>query len=55
MNDTLNKKIAQVIDKSLVAGVDVGSDTYYTRAILARGYEVSNDFCSTLWGGVLQG
>ena len=41
MNDTQNKKIAQVSDKSLVVGVDVGSDTHYARAILTRGYEVS--------------
>ncbi len=41
MNDTQNKKIAQVTDKSLIVGVDVGSDTHYARAILTRGYEVS--------------
>ena len=41
MNDTQNKKIAQVTDKTLVVGVDVGSDTHYARAILARGFEVS--------------
>jgi len=41
MNDTQNKKIAQVTDKTLVVGVDIGSDTHYARAILVRGYEVS--------------
>ena len=41
MNDTQNKKIAQVTDKTLVIGVDIGSDTHYARAILARGFEVS--------------
>ena len=41
MNDTLNKKIEQVTDKTLVVGVDIGSDKHYARAILARGYEVS--------------
>ena len=41
MNDTQNKKIAQVTDKTLVVGVDVGSDKHFARAILARGYEVS--------------
>ena len=41
MNNTQNKKIAQVSDKTLVVGVDVGSETHYARAILARGYEVS--------------
>ena len=41
MNDTQNKKIAQVTDTTLVVGVDIGSDTHYARAILARGFEVS--------------
>ena len=41
MNDTQNKKIAQVTDKTLVVGVDVGSDKHFARAILARGFEVS--------------
>lgn len=41
MNDTQNKKIAQVTDKTLVVGVDVGSDKHYARAILARGFEIS--------------
>ena len=53
MNDTQNKKIAQVTDKTLIVGVDVGSDTHYARAILARGYEVSKkpfDFGNTREG-----
>jgi transposase len=53
MNDTQNKKIAQVTDKTLVVGVDIGSDTHYARAILARGYEVSKkpfDFRNTREG-----
>ena len=53
MNDTQNKKIAQVTDKTLVVGVDIGSDTHYARAILARGYEVSKkpfDFGNTREG-----
>ena len=41
MNNTQNKKIAQVSDGTLVIGVDVGSNTHYARAIMARGYEVS--------------
>ena len=41
MNDTQNKKIAQVTDKTLVVGVDIGSDKHFARAILARGFEVS--------------
>ena len=32
MNDTQNKKIAQVTDKTLVVGVDVGSDKHFARA-----------------------
>ena len=51
MNDTLNKKIVQVTDKSLIVGVDVGSEIHYARAILARGYEVSKkpfDFSTTM-------
>ena len=53
MNDTQNKKIAQVTDKILIIGVDVGSDTHYARAILDRGYEVSKkpfDFGNTREG-----
>ena len=41
MNNTLNKKIEQVTDKTLIVGVDIGSETHYARAILVRGYEVS--------------
>ena len=41
MNNTQNQKIAQVTDKTLIVGVDIGSENHYARAILARGYEVS--------------
>ena len=41
MNNTQNQKIAQVTDKTLIAGVDIGSENHYARAILARGFEVS--------------
>ena len=41
MNHTLNKKIEQVTDKTLIVGVDIGGETHYARAILARGYEIS--------------
>ncbi len=41
MNHTLNKKIEQVTDKTLIVGVDIGSETHYARAILVRGYEIS--------------
>ena len=41
MNNTLNKKIEQVTNKTLIVGVDIGSEIHYARAILVRGYEVS--------------
>ena len=41
MINTQNQKIAQVTDKTLIVGVDIGSDNHYARAILARGFEVS--------------
>ena len=52
MNDTQNKKIAQVTDKTLVVGVDIGSDKHFARAILARGFEVSKkpfEFVNMRW------
>lgn len=41
MNNTQNKKIAQVTDETLIVGVDIGSESHWARGILARGYEVS--------------
>ncbi len=41
MNNTQNKKIAQVTDNTLIIGVDIGSESHWARAILARGYEIS--------------
>ena len=41
MNNTQNQKIVQVTDKTLIVGVDIGSENHYARAILARGFEVS--------------
>lgn len=41
MNNTQNKKITQVTDDTLIVGVDIGSESHWARAILARGYEVS--------------
>lgn len=41
MNNTQNKKIAQVTDDTLIVGVDIGSKNHWARAILTRGYEVS--------------
>ena len=41
MNNTQSKKITQVTDDTLIVGVDIGSESHWARAILARGYEVS--------------
>lgn len=41
MNNTQNRKITQVTDDTLIVGVDIGSESHWARAILARGYEVS--------------
>ena len=41
MNYTQNSKIAQVTERSLVVGVDIGSETNYARAFNWRGQEVS--------------
>ena len=41
MNNTQNQKIAQVTDKTLIVGVDIGGEKHFARAILARGFEVS--------------
>ena len=41
MDYTQNAKIAQVTEKTLVIGVDVGSTTHYARAFNWRGQELS--------------
>ncbi len=41
MNNTQNKKIAQVTDDTLIMGVDIGSESHWSRGIMSRGYEVS--------------
>ena len=41
MNYTQNSKIAQVTERTLVVGVDIGSETNYARAFNWRGQEVS--------------
>jgi len=41
MNYTQNEKIAQVTEKTLVVGIDVGSESHYARAFDWRGYEYS--------------
>lgn len=41
MNYTQNSKIAQVTERTLVIGVDIGSETNYARAFNWRGQELS--------------
>ena len=41
MKNTQNRKIAQVTDKTLIVGVDIGGEKHFARAIVARGFEVS--------------
>ena len=41
MNNTQNRKIAQVKDEVMVVGIDVGSESHYARAFDNRGYEFS--------------
>ena len=41
MNYTQNSKIAQVTERTLVVGMDIGSETNYARAFNWRGQEVS--------------
>lgn len=39
MNYTQNEKICQVTEKTLVVGIDIGSETHYARAFDWRGLE----------------
>ena len=39
--NTQNEKIASITSKTLVVGIDVGSETHYARAFNYRGYEFS--------------
>ena len=41
MNNTQNRKIAQVKDEVMVVGIDVGSESHYARAFDNRGHEFS--------------
>jgi len=53
MDYTQNAKIAQVTEKTLVIGIDVGSETHYARAFNWRGLELSKKafhFSSDLGG-----
>ena len=40
-SNTQNKKIEAITEKTLVIGIDVGSETYYARAFDYRGIEYS--------------
>ena len=40
MNYTQNEKIAQVTEKTLIIGVDIGSESHYARAFNWRGQEL---------------
>ena len=39
--NTQNKKIASIMEKTLIIGIDVGSQTHYARAFDWRNYEYS--------------
>ena len=41
MHCTLNDRIAQVTDETLVVGIDIGSEKHYARAFTNRAIEVS--------------
>ena len=41
MHSTLNDRIAQVTDETLVVGIDIGSEKHYARAFTNRAIEVS--------------
>ena len=39
--NTQNAKIASITEKTLIVGIDVGSETHYARAFNWRNYEYS--------------
>ena len=39
--NTQNAKIASITEKTLIVGIDVGSETHYARAFSWRNYEYS--------------
>ena len=39
--NTQNAKIASITEKTLIVGIDVGSETYYARAFNWHNYEYS--------------
>ncbi|MFR4457422.1 MAG: hypothetical protein ACLT5U_05425 [Mediterraneibacter gnavus] len=49
MKYTQNKKIEQVTDKTMVVGIDIGSQPHYTRAFDNCGRELKKEsFCSRM-------
>ena len=40
-SNTQNAKIAAITEKTLIIGIDVGSETHFARAFSWRGYEYS--------------
>ena len=40
-SNTQNAKIKDITEKTLVIGIDVGSETHFARAFDWRGYEIS--------------
>ena len=40
-SNTQNTKIAAITEKTLIIGIDVGSETHFARAFNWRGYEFS--------------
>ena len=47
--NTQNAKIASITEKTLIVGIDVGSETHYAKAFNRRNYEYSKKpfaFCN---------
>ena len=53
--NTQNAKIASITEKTLIVGIDVGSETHYARAFDWRNYEYSKSrlFSTTMKLGFL--
>ncbi len=44
--NTQNAKIASITEKTLIVGIDVGSETHYARAFDWRNYEYTEYSCA---------
>ena len=42
-SNTQNAKIEAITEKTMIIGIDVGSETHYARAFNWRGYEFSKN------------